>query len=104
MIPDNATPATETPESILEEAARVTSGDRRRDYDHATPNHARIANLWNSYLISRADRVAMISPLDVATMMILLKIARACHTPTRDSYVDIAGYAKCCSQIQGFEP
>jgi Domain of unknown function (DUF6378) len=93
-----------TKESILEEAIRITTGDRRRDYDHALPNHQRIADLWNAYLNLRKDPKADISPLDVATMMILLKIARAAHSPTRDSYVDIAGYAKCCSQIQGYEP
>ena len=91
-------------ESVLEEAVRVTTGDRRRDYDHATPNHQRIASFWNTYLQARKDPNGIITPLDAATMMILLKIARACHTPTRDSYVDIAGYAKCCSQIQNFEP
>ncbi len=95
---------TAQPESILEEAIRVTSGDRRRDYDAATPNHERIARLWNAFLTSRKDSSTLLSPLDVATMMILLKIARAAYTPTRDSYVDIAGYAKCCAQIQGFEP
>lgn len=91
-------------ESILEEAVRITTGDRRRDYDHALPNHQRIADLWNAYLNLRKDPKADITPLDVATMMILLKVARAAHTPTRDSYVDIAGYAKCCSQILGYEP
>jgi hypothetical protein len=36
-------------------------------------------------------------------MMILLKLARACKTPTRDTYVDIAGYARCSAEILGFE-
>lgn len=94
----------DAPESVLEEAVRVTSGARRRDYDHATPNHQRIAAFWNTYLLARKNPNGVITALDVATMMILLKIARACHTPTRDSYVDIAGYAKCCAQIQQFEP
>ena len=91
-------------ESILDIATRVTSGERRRDYDHAIPNHERIAGLWNAYLQARKDPKAEITGYYVSTMMILLKIARACHTPTKDSFVDIAGYAKCCSQIQGFEP
>lgn len=99
----NDTAEQPVPPSILETAMEVTSGERRRDYDHAIPNHERIAKLWNAYLDSRKYPEAAISGLDVATMMILLKIARACHTPTRDTYVDIAGYAKCCSQIQGFE-
>lgn len=89
--------------SILETAIEVTTGGRRRDYDSATPNHKRIAAHWNAYIQSRKDPTAPLSALDVAHLMILLKIARAVFTPTRDSYVDIAGYAKCAAQIAGFE-
>jgi hypothetical protein len=89
--------------SILKEALAVTSGDRRRDYDKATPNHERIAAHWNAYIQSRKNPNAPLSPLDVAHLMILLKIARAVYTPTRDSYVDIAGYARCAAEIAGFE-
>ena len=90
-------------ESILSIAQRVTTGDRRRDYDKATPNHERIAEAWNWYISNRKGANDAISALDVAHMMILLKLARACFTPTKDSYVDIAGYAKCASQIANFE-
>jgi hypothetical protein len=90
-------------ESVLHTAINVTSGDRRRDYDKATPNHARIARHWNAYIQSRKDPNAELTPLDVAHLMVLLKIARAVYTPTRDTYVDIAGYARCCAQIAGFE-
>ncbi len=89
--------------SILEEALTLTSGDRRRDYDEAAPNHERIAGAWNWYLAARKDPNAPISALDAASMMILLKIARSCHTPKRDNYVDIAGYARCAAEIAGFE-
>jgi hypothetical protein len=90
-------------ESILSIAQRVTTGDRRRDYDKATPNHERIAEAWNWYIRSRKGANDELSPIDIAHMMILLKLARACFTPTKDSYVDIAGYAKCASQIANFE-
>lgn len=89
--------------SVLEEAIAVTSGPRRRDYDRAEPNHERIARFWNAYIQSRKSPNAELSALDVAHLMILLKMARAVYTPTRDSYVDIAGYARCCAQIAGFE-
>jgi hypothetical protein len=92
-----------TENSILETAIKVTSGERRRDYDSATPNHKRIAKLWNSYLGVRKNEANPISPFDVAIMMILLKIARVVHTPTRDGFVDIAGYARCSAQIAGLE-
>jgi hypothetical protein len=89
--------------SILETAIEVTTGDRRRDYDRASPNHQRIADGWNWYIKSRRDPGAPLSGLDAAHMMIILKLARACYTPTRDTYIDIAGYAKCAAEISGFE-
>jgi hypothetical protein len=85
--------------NILEEAALLTAGDRQRDYDHPLPNHARIARLWNAYLASRRDPHGAISPEDVATMMILLKIARQVYTPKRDNLVDICGYARCLEMM-----
>jgi nucleoside 2-deoxyribosyltransferase len=89
--------------SILETAMEITNGDRRRDYDSATPNHGRIAELWNSYISVRKNPEAEISAFDVAIMMVLLKIARIAYTPTFDGFVDMAGYSKCAAQIAGFE-
>lgn len=89
--------------SILDEAMHATAGDRRRDYDRASANHQRIAGVWNWYVSARPDPLAPLTPLDCAQMMILLKVARAAHHPKRDNFVDIAGYAKCASQICGFE-
>jgi hypothetical protein len=103
IAPIQSAPPSDVMESILDEAIRITSGSRRRDYDSATPNHERIAGAWNWYLKARKTSNADVSALDVSAMMILLKLARACHTPTRDSFVDVAGYARCCAQIAGFE-
>jgi len=95
-------PHIDTP-SILTEAMECTSGDRRRDYDHARPNHERIAGYWNAHL--RAVGITgTLSAADVAMMMILLKVARQARTPKRDNLVDIAGYARCVSQIEEMEP
>jgi hypothetical protein len=89
--------------SILDEAIECTSGDRRRDYDHARPNHERIAGYWNAHL--RAIGITgSLSAADVAMMMILLKVARQARTPKRDNLVDIAGYARCVAQIEEIEP
>lgn len=120
-------------ENILEEALRVTGGDRRRDYGSAKVNHERIALLWAAWdVISRGteDQIAealatvhgqmlptaegtdgrdpglfkdLDSARDVAMKMILLKIAREANTPKRDNKVDIAGYARCLSQIDSEE-
>jgi hypothetical protein len=83
-------------EDILEEALRITSGDRRRDYDHPLPNHQRIALLWNAYEgIKPEGQRGADSPQDVAAKMILLKLARHVFTPKRDNLVDVCGYARC---------
>jgi hypothetical protein len=92
-----------TKESILEEAVRVTSGDRRRDYDHPEPNHKRIATMWNAYLSIRKDPSAEISPYDAAMLMVLLKISRDVYTSKRDNFVDAAGYIRCAAIIAGYE-
>ena len=90
--------------SVLDEAIEVTCGDRFRDYDHAIPNHERIAGAWNWYLAARKCPQDPISAFDAAIMMALLKVARIAYTPTRDALVDLAGYAKCASQIAKYEP
>lgn len=93
----------EEQESILSIAQRVTSGDRRRDYGSAKENHDKIADMWNTYLMIRKEHDGLISASDVAAMMILLKLARHANSPKKDNFTDIAGYAKCLSQIEGFE-
>lgn len=91
------------PEAILIEAQRITSGERQRDYDHPLPNHQRIADMWNAYIGIRKAPDKLLSAADVASMMILMKMARNVHTPKRDNIVDIAGYARCLGRIEGWE-
>lgn len=98
-------------ESVLEEALRVTGGDRKENYGHPLANHMRIAELWNSYLVARAVDAAgnrrltqsELGPADVVNMMILLKVARELHSTKRDNFTDIAGYARCGAKINGHE-
>ena len=89
-------------QTVLEEAAGLTAGDRQRDYDHPLPNHQRIARLWNAYLDCRREPEGCLSPEDVATMMILLKVARNVFTPKRDNLVDICGYARCLERMADY--
>lgn len=81
-------------ENVLEEANNLINGDRQRDYGSALECHAAIADLWSAYLDIELDA------LDVAKMMILLKVARSRDTFKRDSFVDIAGYAGIAERIQ----
>lgn len=74
-------------ESILEEAVRITGGDRQQDYGSPKPNHDLIAAGWSILLGTT------VTAADVARCMIWCKLARDMHKPKRDNAVDIAGYA-----------
>ncbi|AVO25477.1 hypothetical protein SEA_KYKAR_53 [Mycobacterium phage Kykar] len=81
-------------ESILEEAQRLIHGPRNKNYGHPRENFDDISALFSAYL----ERP--ITDLDVANLMILVKVARVKGTGYhRDSYTDIAGYAGCAERI-----
>ncbi|AUX82081.1 hypothetical protein SEA_CIAO_53 [Mycobacterium phage Ciao] len=81
-------------ESILEEAQRLIHGPRNKNYGHPRENFADISALFSAYL------GRPITDLDVANLMILVKVARVKGTGYhRDSYTDIAGYAGCAERI-----
>ena len=91
--------------TILEAAQEIVHGPRRQAYGHPTPNHQRIADLWNGFLAGRKDASADLTPTEVVLMMLLLKIARLQETPQHaDSWQDIAGYAACGAIIEGVDP
>lgn len=81
-------------ESVLEEAERIINGQRRDDYGDVLPSFVQIADLWNPIL------GVEITPQQVALCMIQLKIGRYLYGHTRDSVVDIAGYAGCLEKIE----
>ena len=81
---------------ILHEAERCVCGQREQDYGSPESNFGLIAGLWSEYL--RKD----ISVIDVAMMMVLLKVARIKNGGgSGDSFVDIAGYAACGGELAG---
>lgn len=82
--------------SILEEATKIVSHDRNKDYGDPEDNFTDIAELWNMYISKRGERNYFLSPMDVAAMMVLMKVSRIKTSPNkRDHWVDIAGYAAC---------
>lgn len=95
-------------EGILKEAIDAVNGSREEDYGDAEDNFHRIAGLWSTYMASKwVNQSADFNPLrwfsavDVANMLILLKIARTLTgTGKRDNWVDIAGYAACAAGIE----
>jgi hypothetical protein len=73
--------------TIADEALAAVTGPRQRDYAHPKVNFQRIADLWSPVL--GID----VTPEQVALCMIQVKVARLMNRYTRDSVVDILGYA-----------
>lgn len=85
---------------ICETAAKLVSadGDRAKAHGDKYHTHAAIADLWSAYL------GCLVTPTDVALMMIMLKIVRAkAGQPNVDDFVDMAGYAGCAGEVMEAE-
>lgn len=85
---------TEVAETILEEAARLTTRDRHAVYGHPAEDFARTAALWQTIL------GVEVTPYKFALCMMAVKMSRLVESPEhRDSLVDIAGYANCYQMV-----
>ena len=67
---------------------------RQATHGPAFQNHCNIAALWSAYL------GVMLSPDQVAIMMMLLKAARTKSGHSQDHYDDMAGYAVIAGQCR----
>lgn len=80
----------------LQTAERLVNHERNSQYDEPSADFARTAAMWSGYL------GVEIELHDVAAMMIMLKMARARHSPGHgDHWVDAAGYAACGFDVAG---
>jgi hypothetical protein len=82
------------PEDVLEEALRITKGDRNVSYGSPVDDFARTAAMWT------AIKGVQFEAKDVALFMIAVKLSREAHCSKRDNAIDIAGYARCLSLCQ----
>lgn len=83
-----------TREELLKKAAETVCGSREQAHGNPHGTFERIAKAWSAYL------EVELTAADVAVMMILFKTARLKGNPKHeDSWVDIAGYAACGSEI-----
>lgn len=87
-------------ESILEEAQRITHGDRNVDYGHPIDDYTRTARLWEPILAKWVKEhtgvdiaPGTLDPALAALCMCQVKISREVHRSKRDNRVDLAGYA-----------
>ena len=79
---------------ILETSLNLVSGNRNDTHGDKLRNHQNIADLWSAYLGIE------ISPTQVATLMVLLKIARTKEgSHNIDDYIDACGYASIAGDL-----
>lgn len=90
--------------NILDEANVAVEGRRRNDYGTPRENHMRTAHLWTEYLHGKYGGAYglefVLTPEDVCFLNILQKIARGMNVITRDTLIDIAGYARNVELVQ----
>lgn len=79
---------------VLEEADELLHGDREKDYGSPKENFKRTADRLRISFPERAW-----TPADVARLMIDIKLGRAAQGYTRDTAVDIAGYAALWAEL-----
>ena len=91
---DTPTDTPTTRAAILDAAKKIVTGDREKQYGSPEDNFDVIARLWSTY----AGRE--FTPVDVAMMMTLLKVARIKTGHYKaDSYIDACGYLACAAEI-----
>lgn len=94
-----------TPErvNILNEAAGLIVGQRQEDYGTPEENFDRIAGYFNIHFKKNLETNTPANARQMAEFMVLLKMARTINSPTRDSYVDIGGYAGIAGELAKVE-
>lgn len=88
---------TDTPTTraeILDAAKKIVTWDREKQYGSPEDNFGVIARFWSAYAGCE------FTPVDVAMMMTLLKVARIKTGHYKaDSYIDACGYLACAAEI-----
>lgn len=93
---DTPTDTPTTRAEILDAAKAIVTGEREKQYGSPEDNFDVIARLWSTYAGHS------FTPVDVAMMMTLLKVARIKTGHYKaDSYIDACGYLACAAEIAG---
>ena len=66
--------------------AKATIQDRGMDYGHPSDNMSRTARLWSAFL------EMPVTDYQVASCMVLVKLARSMESGKVDTYIDAAAY------------
>lgn len=91
---ENWTAYTPKQETILEEAARLTTRDRQDRYGPPLDDLSRTGRMWGAIL-----GIADVPAETVALCMVALKLSRESHSPFRDNRVDGCGYFNAADMI-----
>ena len=81
-------------ENILQEADRLTMGDRPDHYGHPADDYGRTARLWSEVL------GMTVTPEQAILCMAMVKISRQINKPKRDNLVDACGYLRCIERLK----
>lgn len=90
--------------AILAVAQGIIGSQRKNQHGDAENSFRMIADLWSAYLsTAHGNENVLVTIVDVAHMMTLLKIARSMHGDPRhtDHYVDAAGYSALAGMLAG---
>ncbi len=82
-------------ETVLEEAIRLTSGERNKDYGHPLDDYLCTAAIIHALIQHKLKPGEEITYQDAIRFMCAVKLSRDCRNPKRDNMVDLAGYAHC---------
>lgn len=93
---------------ILNEAIKLTKGDRQEEYGSFQQNMDDTADLWNSYIRCKYSVTSEITLTgsDVAFFMTLHKMVRTFQeeaNPKLDTYVDAACYAAMAGEAAFYQ-
>ena len=84
---------------ILNKTLDLVTGSRSKQNGDIETNHNNIARLWTAYLTNKGI-VSKLTPLDVAIMMSLLKIARSQGGKYNvDDFIDLVGYGSIAGEL-----
>ena len=92
-----------TRKKLLAAAEQCVCTDRNEQYGEPEDNFKAIAEFWTTYIKHRCvpeNTEVIITPMDVANMMVLFKQARAITALVQkeDTYIDMIGYAACAGE------
>ena len=91
---------------VLDEAKRLTYGDRNVSYDEPRINHKRIGVILGIVLeryVETAEPGDAVPPEVAALCMAAMKLARLSAMPTHlDSAIDLAAYAAICAELASY--